>query len=209
VLLTLAGNTLVSRFLTGWLEAPYVSVDPFVEEKYGVMVVLGGGTGDRPNGHPQLSRSGERVALAAELYHAGRCKQIIVTGQAAFRFGPDDLDPCEEARSILIKLGVPENRIEALQGHNTSEEARAFRDWLNKRPANQPPTRIGLLTSAWHLPRAISLFERQGIRDLHPIPADFMTESLTASPNWVIPGAESLTETTFIVHELLGRAIGR
>ncbi|MEZ6097111.1 MAG: YdcF family protein [Pirellulaceae bacterium] len=208
LILTAGGNYFVSRLLTSNLESEFVDIDPFKTDSYDALVVLGGGSDDRQNGNAQLLQSGERIALAAELFHAGQAPLIIVTGTAMFMATENDMHPCEESQQILIRLGVPQDQIVMLKGDNTSQEMDSLKTWLEQKAESKRPQRIGLVTSAWHLRRALGLSKKRGM-DLQPVPADFKTGPYHAHPSMVIPSASNLENVAVSIHEILGRLIGR
>jgi uncharacterized SAM-binding protein YcdF (DUF218 family) len=207
LVLTAGGNYFVQRGLVHSLESEYLSLNPLAGEAFDVLIVLGGGSDNKPNGHPQLLRGGERVAIAAEMYHAGKVSRIVATGKNSVRRDEKDQDPCEETRQILIELKVPEAAIMMLRGINTSEEAAACRQWLDELGDNQPK-RIGLVTSAWHLKRATALFEKNGI-PVEPVPADFFLGPFRPSASMIVPSSENLEIVSIALHEYFGRWIGR
>jgi uncharacterized SAM-binding protein YcdF (DUF218 family) len=67
--------------------------------------------------------------------------------------------------------------------------------------------RVGLVTSAWHMARAMPL-ARDAQLDLQPLPADFRTPQ-TWSPIWIIPGEGSFQDTGLACKEMLARVVGR
>ncbi|MFT5302444.1 MAG: uncharacterized SAM-binding protein YcdF (DUF218 family), partial [Mariniblastus sp.] len=205
LVLTIGGNQLVSQGLASSLESRYQSIDVFGGEPFDTVVVLGGGTTTNLNGQAALANSGDRVALAARLFHAGQVKQIICTGSQTFRSTPNDLHPREEAAEILLGLGVPQSALLQMRGDNTSQEMSNLKKWLDE---NDAGSRIGLLTSAWHLPRAIRLAESQGL-SLLPVPADFATEHYAPTPNLVVPSAQNLLTSARILKEYLARIVNR
>lgn len=205
LVLTIAGNVFVSNFLTATLEQPYQQVNVFEMEPLDAVVVLGGGTNSRFSGESQLGTSGDRVATAARLYHAGKVKQIVCTGSQSFRTSELDLDPRAEAAQILIGLGVSPEDVTQMQGHNTSEELRNLRALIEQGSISG---RVGLVTSAWHLPRAMRLANSNGL-ELIPVPSDFLTTPLAPSPNYVVPGADNLAITGRAIKEYLAGWVGR
>ena len=207
LLLTAGGNYFVQRALVTSLESEFQKINPLEGEPFDTLIVLGGGSDNKPNGHPQLMRGGERVALAAEMFHAGKVQQIVATGLTLFRRDEKDQCPCEETKQILTELMVPESSIVMLNGINTSEEAAACRQWLEGLQGERPQ-RIGLVTSAWHLKRSMSLFERNGIK-VEPVPADFFTSPFRPSSTMIVPSSENLDIVSVALHEYFGRWIGR
>ena len=205
LILTLAGNFFVSNWLVSTLEQPYQTIDVFKMEPLDTLVVLGGGTTSRLTGGSQLTSSGDRVATAARMYHAHQVKNIICTGSDSFPASPVDLNPRDEATEVLIGLGVPAENITQLKGHNTSEEMSSLKSLIN---SNSGLGKVGILTSAWHLSRAIRLAKANGM-ELVPVPSDFLTEPNRPSPNLIVPNADRIDVTAKTLKELLAGLIGR
>lgn len=210
VLLTAGGNMFVSNWLVGQLEQPFRQIDAMEGQRYDIGVVLGGGTVTLSNGNVHLNASGDRVMMAARLYHAGKLKRIVCTGTQTFRSFEADLDPREEAAQLLLDLDVPDEDIIRIEGNNTSEEMQNLRTWLESQSPEttaQPPT-IGIITSAWHLQRALRLASANGIQ-ADPLPSDFRSGSISPWPTWVIPGAQELASTSMAIKEYVAGLVGR
>lgn len=209
VLFTIAGNGFIANQLAAALEADYLAIDPMQEAPMDVVIVLGGGGGLGANGRQQGNSSGDRLILAAQLYHQKIAKKIICTGQRIESMNATGVDPAESSQDILLKLGVPDSAIELAGGRNTSEEMQG----LSERFQNSK-SRIGLLTSAWHLPRAMRLANRNGLQPL-PLPADFHTApgvgGFTTGQivESMIPNGSALGGTWSIAKEYLGMLVGR
>ena len=199
------GNFYVANQLTKSLEHPYFGFYLDDLEKLDVVVVLGGGTSTNINGEPQLGSSGDRIAMAAKVFHAGKTDRLICTGVKTYRPATEALEVGEEAAAILIQMSIPSDSIETIGGQNTSQEMQAIKRWMSENPTG---SRIGILTSAWHLNRAMRLAKAAGI-DATPIPADFMSRNATVSNDWVIPTAGNLSRSSRVVREYLAALIGR
>ena len=206
--ITLVGNVPFSERLAEMLEAPYADVQPLKQGSFSVVIVLGGGSSTAINGRHQGNRAGDRLILAGQLYHLGLTQSIICTGETIESMSTSQHDPAAQCADVLMNLGVPQARIEQHAGRNTAEEMLS----LGQR-FNETGLRVGLITSAWHLSRALRLAHQQGFYP-HPLPADFMTrENIVAT--WgeavhnVIPQADALANTTRIVKEVLGGWVGR
>jgi len=197
-------NTLIQS-----LEQPYLDQTPVQPSDVDTIVLLGGGTITDLRGRSQLARGGDRVAAAARLYHAavaaGDTQQIICTGQQVYRSNPADLDPKDESKNSLIALGVAERDIATLDGANTYEEMQYLKEWVDRQPSGH---RLGILTSAWHLPRAMRLAEARGIKAI-AIPGDFRSSFLSPSVDLVVPTASSLETSTAAVKEYLASLVKR
>lgn len=213
LVLTLVGNgTVVSRAYAN-VEQPYLHLDPFQAPPFDVLVVLGGGTRKGPTGKPQLNEAGDRVMLAARLYHAGQARRLICTGQRIAAIEPDRRnDPAVLTHQLLKSLDVPESAMALSGGTNTAEE-------LLHLAEGAPLTgRVGLLTSAWHLPRALRLARSHGLV-MEPVPADFQGDPEAAAPTPApglgavvinaIPTAEALAAAGRLGKEYLAGLVGR
>jgi len=206
---TVFGNQYVANSLTYSLEQPYLDQAPIQPGDVDTVVLLGGGTFTGLRGRSHLSVSGDRVAAAARLYHAavakGTTPQIICTGIQVYRSDPADLDPREESKNCLVALGVPEKDISTLSGANTYQEMQHLKEWID---GQNSAHRLGILTSAWHLPRAMRLAEARGIKAV-AIPSDFRSRFLAPSVGIVVPTAASLFVSTATVKEYLAGWVKR
>lgn len=209
LLYSIAGNGIVADQMATALEADYLAVNPLDESPTDFVIVLGGGGGLGANGRLQGNGSGDRLILAAQLYQQKIAKRLICTGQRIASMNASSVDPADSSREILMKLGVPESDIETVGGRNTSEEMQN----LGSRFKNSHE-RIGLLTSAWHLPRALRLANRNGLQPI-PLPADFRsapkTDGFTVGQmvESMIPNGFALGATWSFGKEYLGMLIGR
>lgn len=204
MVLTVAGNGFFSSWFAGTIESAYVEQDLTQFEPVDVVVVLGGGTTTRLSGAPQVSEAGDRIVQAARLWHAGKADQLMCTGLQSFKNAEEDMHPYEEAALLLEDLGVEPQAILKLNGINTSKEMENLKQWSDKNPGK----RIGLLTSAWHLPRAVRLAKAQGI-EVEPIAAGFFSQPYAPSPSVVVPSEYNLMITAAVAKEYLARLVGR
>ena len=115
LLLTVSGNSFVASWLAAQREAPFRDINPLSSDAYDTVFVLGGGTSTRFDGTAQLGCNGDRITTAARLFHAGKIKNIICTGEQDFRTTEKDLNPSEEASNILIELRVPRENIQQMK----------------------------------------------------------------------------------------------
>jgi uncharacterized SAM-binding protein YcdF (DUF218 family) len=206
---SLGGSGYISEFMASSLEAPYVQVNPLTEPPVDIVVVLGGGGSQGANGRLQGNGSGDRLILAAQLYHKDPATKFIVTGQRIESMNSSGVDPADTSLDILTRLGVPKSSIERIGGKNTSEEMQnlgaRFKD---------SSLRIGLLTSAWHLPRATRLAARNGLKTV-PLPADFRSSPPEQTPTVgqrieaLIPNGAAFGSTWSFAKEYVGMLIGR
>lgn len=166
-----------------------------------VAVVLGGGVAS-PSPPvrlmPDLGNAADRVWYAAQLYHAGKVKRIVLCGGIDSRIG--GISEAEAMRMFIRDLGVPDASIflestSANTRQNAAQVAHLLREWRIDRMA--------LVTSALHMPRAKRLFEAQG---LTVIPATTDKEAINTA--WdirkLLPDAEALNGSGRAIKEWIG-----
>ncbi len=209
LLFTLSGSAVVSEWLAHALESGYIQVNPLERGVFDAVVVLGGGTGVGANGRPQGNASGDRVILAAQMYHLGLTSKIICTGERIAGLELSGWNPSQSAAAVLAALGVPEDAMGFSNGRNTAEEMGS----LGEQFGEDSSRRVGLITSAWHLPRALRLAAAQGF---HPeaLPADFKTGLVVERDlGWwlraMVPTGDAMSVSAIVAKEYLARLAGR
>lgn len=87
------------------------------------------------------------------------------------------------------------------QSRTTREQARILRGLLEKHGIRK----VILVTHAWHMLRALDVFEAAGI-NTQPAPTGFVSDASTRASytNW-LPSASALRNSYFALHEHLGR----
>ncbi len=203
LMLSLAGNAYISNQIVMTLEKPFFDDQPLDEEPFDLIVVLGGGTKTSPNGRAQLSTAGDRIMLAARMVEAGKAKTVVCSGQHWQPKIDEDMDYSEEAMRILKSLNR-DVKIVTLQGTNTQQEMESLSKWLK----DNPQGRIGIITSAWHLPRALRLAQLNGVQCIG-LPSDFRTRPFRPEPTLLVPGAYHLNNTRLALREHLARIMGQ
>jgi len=211
------------------VEPPAALEQRELERPFDALVVLGGGTIRIAPGLVEVREDGERVISAAQAWHSGMAKAIIVTGSSD-RAGSEDsetalLTPRAQSQHMLESLGVPGDHLFAIQGVNTAAEMESLRRFLDQPPeaflkvtgydeddsSNQDRIwRVGLITSAFHIPRSLRLASRHDL-DLVPLPCAFRREytDLAWRPADWIPRAGNLDLLGLAVKETLARLAGQ
>lgn len=191
-----------------WRNIPAAALPPAE-----AIVVLGGGLEPAlpPRPWVELREPGTRILYAAKLYREGKAPLVIVSGGAARTGAPPEAANMAE---ILEFAGVPESAIvQETKSLNTYENAVYVRTILVARGIH----RILLVTSAIHMPRALLVFEHQGIEVL-PAPADFIAtaqdieesrDGIKAIAINLVPDAVSMEWSSQAIKEYLGLAVYR
>ena len=165
-ILYLASISLVSGPLVHSLETKHT---PPPQVAGDVIVIIGGGaTLDTPNldsrGH-LYGTSANRLLTGLQLYHKLGVP-IIFSGGQVFATGGVE---AEIARSILLSVGVPDGKIIAETASlNTGDNARYTAAILSSRGFTRPI----LVTSAFHMERAVRQFQKAGVAVV-PFPTDY------------------------------------
>ena len=165
------------------------------------IVVLGGGVRTDTNAPPntQLSSASlSRLVEGVRLYHLyqteHQTEKLILSGGRVFG------KPAEAGvmQNIAVILGVRPEDIELEKGsRDTYEEAQYLQQQLGEQP-------FLLVTSAYHMPRAMALFKKAG---LHPIAAPtqyFGDNGVTTFKNY-FPNSNYLIISDIAIHEYLGK----
>jgi uncharacterized SAM-binding protein YcdF (DUF218 family) len=147
---------------------------------------------------------GNRSVHTFRLYRAGKAPLIIVSGGNVF---PEEGLRPEAAYTadLLQEWGIPQSAI-IFEGNsrNTRENAVETLRLLKNRQLN----RVLLVTSAFHMPRALASFRGVGINAI-PSPSSISAESSQpALLNW-IPSLDGLGTTRSVVHEKIGILVYR
>ena len=160
VLLAICGLTPVGNLLLSVLENRFPAWEGSGRAPDGI-VVLGGAIDDAlssARGEPVLTEAAERMTAAVELARRyPRARLIFSGGSSALIFGGGQEAPF--ARVLFERLGIEPARIELDdRSRNTAENA-AFTKII---AAPKPGERWLLVTSGFHMPRAIGAFRRAG-----------------------------------------------
>ncbi len=159
------------------------------------LVLLGGGIGCHEQcERPELFLGADRAWTAARLWKALRPRDValVLSGGGA-----------EESTVPLLRdLGVTTQNLHTFpEARNTEEEAHMI--------AAAGLRRIGLVTSAWHMPRARMLFARAGL-DVVEAPTDYEMHFVKELPLEVgdfFPSADALNRNSLAVKEWVARAL--
>ena len=208
VLFVFIGVTFNGRF-ANWcmaqVEHPGIDLEAANVLPFEAILVLGGGASVKSNGIDELNDDGERLFSAAQMWHAGQCKRVICSDFPV----PDRTNPVSLPHNLLASVGVPDNAIIELVGENTLGEMRALRHFLDSPEGKGIEGKLGLITSAFHMNRAVRLASSQNI-DVVPIPCAFRAvRSGPWSPRHLVPSTGAGANVAMALKERLARIVGR
>ena len=146
----------------------------------------------------ELDPAADRIFAGIDLFKLNKAPYLILTkGKLPWSSG---LSEGEYLKKIAIKYGVPEKKIYLTEiAMNTDQEAKSI-----KKLISNPNTKIILVTSAFHMPRAQKVFKAAGF-NVVPYAVDFRNRHTNISLMSFIPSAYSFEETSLFVREMIGR----
>jgi uncharacterized SAM-binding protein YcdF (DUF218 family) len=166
------------------------------------IVVLGGAiSGDVSTARNAvaLNEAAERATAVAELARRYPAARIVFSGGSAALFFKEDPE-AEIALRLFESFGIARERV-LLESRSRNTIENALFSKAMARPASGE--RWLLVTSAFHLPRAVGVFRRAGF-DVEPYPVDFRTrggdDALRPFPTM----GEGLRRTDLAVREWVG-----
>ena len=154
-------------------------------------------------------KDADRFFGGVELFNAGKSPLLVFTGGAA-PWEPRAALEGDILAGYAKSLGVPDRQIlKTSRVVNTAEEAQAVATVLRVRFSGptwrRGPSRVLLVTSAFHMSRARLLFERAGMSVI-PFPVDFkVSAGRSVSLLDFLPTAEALQQTEMAMREGYGR----
>jgi uncharacterized SAM-binding protein YcdF (DUF218 family) len=209
ILLFVFGNRAVSTWLIQPIENTYPAIAegsdsdlPQNLRSCRFVVVLGGGNSTTPGvsainrlSNSSRSRLTEGLRILRKLPDA----RLVLSGGGE----PGFPSHAEVAAQAAISLGVDPQRIIRFDSpRDTEEEALATKALVGAEP-------FALVTSAWHLPRAMSLLRKVGLTPV-PCPADYLGRP-PSQLTWTyfLWDVESLPRSTWAIYERLGATWSR
>ncbi|HBB34905.1 MAG TPA: hypothetical protein DDZ80_32775 [Cyanobacteria bacterium UBA8803] len=211
--LLLTSNSWVANSIIQSLESQHIPKTQLPQAD--AIVILGGATRSAfpPRPTADLNEGGDRVLYGAQLYREGKAPLVIASGGRVEWRGGGASESSDMAQ-ILEIIGVPPKAIlQDPTSLNTYQNAVNVRQIMQERGIR----RVLLVTSAMHMPRALRIFQRQGI-DAIPAPTDFLVtqqelnepnSSVAATVLSILPDTQRLDATTRALKEYMGTLIYR
>lgn len=196
VILLAMSLSFVAKIIVSPLDQAYpvYKVDKNKPVKF--VVVLSGGAGF--NADIPMNTSGDYVTLSRLMegirvykYNPG-AKIILTGGPVSSKIPFSIVEAC-----LLAQLGIPkEDLVLDIESFDTAEEALNVKIIINKE-------QFVLVTSAIHMPRALKLFQKQGMNPI-AAPTGFYVIPCCLSISDFIPDAGNLCAIDAAIHEYLG-----
>lgn len=193
-----------------WLILPLEERYPRPADLGGVdgIIVLGGAvdtvvTGGR--GDTALTLSAERITITARLARRLPEAKVIHTGGQGLII-PDQATEAEGAARLFEDFGISADRVLLEDvSRNTWENAVLTRDLIQP----QPGQKWLLVTSAYHMPRAMGVFANAGWTGLTAYPVDYRTSGAGDRKLWFDGASKGLRRFDVAFREWLGLLVYR
>ena len=196
--LLIMGNEAIADFFTDRWEYP--AVHPASVEHYNYGIVLSGmGAYHEPSKSFRFYDESDRIIQAVNLYHLGKLDKLILTGGSG-RLIENQHKEAHYLKQYLLDWGIPRNDILVEKdSRNTYENARNTAEKYY-----DPNGSYLLITSAFHMRRALGCFEKQGIN-----PEVFPTgpnkdNSAKDIVYYILPNVHALEKWNILLKEWVG-----
>lgn len=119
----------------------------------------------------------------------------------------------ELARSYALAAGISADafKIETMS-RTTYESGTAVARFLREQKSDAGVLKVLLVTSAWHMPRALAVFERFGMEAV-PVSVDVTSRTVRVNPLSLLPSVDAFSTSVLSIHEWIGivgyRLLGR
>ena len=201
-------NVAASMWCKGFSSGYFSSVPDGKNYTYGV--VLGGfASWDEKRERPEFDENADRLFEGIRLYHEGKIDKLILASDATNRIARDgkwkEGNP-EMMREYICNLGVKSaDLIFENTALTTHENATTVKELLHLTPTNHTKDDILLITSAFHMRRAVLAFEQQGI-SVTPYMTDCSFGGQLVISSW-IPSLRIGHYWQLLIHEMIGYCV--
>jgi uncharacterized SAM-binding protein YcdF (DUF218 family) len=204
VLYVCSNPFLVDECYRAW--EPVTEDHDLLDTRYDGAIILGGlGDIDLRIGKINFGYAGDRLFQVLPLYEKGRVKKIIFTGGSGSIEFPEKREGIYVAK-YLRSIGFPDSSlIVESASKNTFENAANTRRLLDSMGISG---KFLLVTSAFHMPRAVAVFRKAGFSDLTPYITNRSSGARRFTPDHLLvpnPGAMLALQT--LLHEWIGYGI--
>jgi len=208
LILIISSLPITESLLTRYVEAEQIQLTPSDVAKADAVVVLGGFLSSVQSTQGEVLQwgMGSRFFGAVDLIKAGKANYLIFTNENIPWLRKAN-DTGVFLKEYAKNFGIDEKRILITNNvQTTQEEALAVKNLLQEKQVNS----VLLVTSAFHMQRAQSQFERAGLQ-VTAYPVDFKggggAKTLLDFNLWsFIPNVGSLGAVTIALTELMARA---
>jgi uncharacterized SAM-binding protein YcdF (DUF218 family) len=209
-ILLFSSNAWVAEALMRSLESQYRPATTY--PKVAAIVILGGATRPpvAPRVWPEVLEGGDRILYAARLYREGYAPKLILTGGRIDWKEGTNASEAQDIATLLEFMDIPASAMLLERTSlNTHENAVNVKAILAQEKLQGP---ILLVTSAFHMPRSMAIFKKEGMAAI-AAPTDYLfgeTTPISGISSFLLklfPDAEAMHQTTIALKEYIGMAV--
>ena len=168
---------------------------------YGILLTGVTKTNMKPKDRVYFARGADRATHTLHLYKLGIIRKIIVSGGSG-RLDGSGVREADDLADFLKMAGIPESDLVIENtSKNTHESAMLVGDIL---ASTDGPKETLLITSAYHLPRALACFRKAGINS-DPFAAEPIADERKFTPDaLLIPTIDAMAIWQILLKEWVG-----
>ena len=204
ILLICSNSFIVDECFRAW--EPVTPDIDLMSNKYEGAIVLGGiGDIDLRLKKINFGHSGDRLFQTLPLYYKGRIKKLIFTGGSGSIEFPEKIEGFY-VQKYLRSIHFPDSAmVFESKSKNTYENAVFTKKILDSLNLKGP---FLLVTSAYHMPRAMAVFKKAGYQNMTPYITNRSSGVRRFTPDHlIIPNPGALFSFEFLIHEWVGYLI--
>ncbi len=200
VFIIFSNSFLFSRCANAW----DIDTHNLPSKKYSCAIVLGGFTSFDADGNGYFNAAADRFIQGIKLQKTGVTSKILISGGSAGII-KNKFKEADYVYTQLKALNIADSSILIEnQSRNTIENAQYSKRLLQKQ--HVPPPYL-LITSAFHMRRAIYTFKKYGI-DVVPYSCDFIAGKEEQSiGDFILPNSDALNKWNFYIKEMIGYVV--
>jgi len=200
IVLLLFSNPFLANLAIKYLEEKPITKDSLPLSDVGIVLTGMVHSNQKPTDQIHFNEAADRIVETLKLYEFDIIDKLIISG------GSGELLNQEERESIKLKDFFVNNikskdLIIESQSRNTFENALKTKELLEK--MNLSDRTIILITSAFHMKRALACFKKQEL-DVIAYPVDYRHKEVTPDIAWITPSSGSLSDWNLIIKEMVG-----
>jgi uncharacterized SAM-binding protein YcdF (DUF218 family) len=199
--MSLAGSTPLPGDLLATLERPYATNTVAAAAPADAVVMLGGGYHASSNDSFQIAfgEGGSRVIAAIDAIRQNKAGVLVLSGDD-FVVNGETNSTSPLLQTMAANWVPPGTTVLTIDhGLNTRGEALRARQLADENHWK----RIILVTSAFHLKRAVAVFRKAGL-EVEPVACDFRSVGIQPAPLSVFPSAAGFRALDVYLHEMIG-----
>ncbi len=202
LLLFFTNHFLFNQIVRLW--EPTTALSTELKQRYDIGILLGGYSNHdiiRSADRHTFSERANRFTQALELYKKGKIKKLLLTGGSGSLL-EDKPSEALRVKPFLLLMGVPDSAIILEPDARNTYENAVFSQRILAQ--GFPDASCLLITSAWHMPRAMGCFAKAGV-SFQPYCVDYLSESTRFVPgSLLLPNNNTLYRWSLLIKEWVG-----